>query len=366
MNLNLLGGLTFIAVFGGIILVHEVGHFVAARLVGMEVEEFGFGFPPRMLTLFTWKKTRFSLNWIPLGGFNRLKGEDDPEAKGGFMYAKAWKRIVFLFAGSAMNILTAVIVFSILYFQVGIPDPSKVQILEVSANSPASQVGIKVEDIIISAGEQPVTSIDQFRSIIISNLDRPLALEVQRGDQKLEISVKPDSNRPASEGATGVLLGNLLRPAGSWFATIPISVKATYETGKELLSLPGKLIAGVIQPSQAELLGPRSIWNLFQQSVQRDVESRQVDSTSPADMPTNYTLTGIISLTLSLGLINLLPIPALDGGRLFFIIPELLFRKRIPPKYESMIHGVSFIILIALLGFFYIEDFIHPVNIILP
>jgi regulator of sigma E protease len=366
MNLNLLGGLTFLFVFAGIILTHEFGHFIIARLVGIEVEEFGVGFPPRLLTLFTWKGTKFTLNWIPLGGFTRMKGEDDPNASGGFMTVKPWARILTLLGGSTMNLVTAVLAFSILYTQVGIPDPNSVQILEVSPNSPAQQAGLKVDDIVLKAGSQKITSTDQLRNLISASLDKPLTLSIQRGKEILNIEVTPDGQRPVSEGATGVLLGNTLLPASSWFATIPISLRATYETGRELLSLPGRLIAGVIKPSEAELLGPRSIWNLFQQSVQRDVETRQPVTGDQTQIPTNYTLTGIISLTLSLGLINLLPIPALDGGRILFILPELLFRKRIPPKYETMIHGISFMILISLLGYFYIVDFIHPVTFILP
>jgi regulator of sigma E protease len=365
MNLNLLGGLTFIAVFAGIILTHEFGHFIVARLVGIEVEEFGVGFPPRLFTLFTWKGTKFTLNLIPLGGFNRMKGEDDPTVTNGFVYSKPWKRILTLLAGSAMNLATAVLAFSILYTQVGIPDPNSVQIMEVSANSPAQLAGLKVNDIILTAELKKITSIDQFRNMIFANLDQPLTLSVQRGQEVLEIAVTPDSKRPASEGATGVLLGNTLHPVSSWFATIPISLKATYATGRELLALPGRMIAGVVKPSEAELLGPRSIWNLFQQSVTRDVQTRQPTTGTP-QVPTNYTLTGIISLTLSLGIINLLPIPALDGGRILFILPELLFRKRISPKYESMIHGVTFLILLVLLGYFYIADFIHPVSFVLP
>ena len=366
MNLNLIGGLTFVGVFAGIILIHELGHFIVAKLVGIEVEEFGIGFPPRILTLFTWKGTKFSLNWIPLGGFNRMKGEDDPEATDGFSSAKPWARIAVLLAGSTLNLITAVLAFTILYSQVGIPNVKSAQILEVSVNSPAEQAGLLANDIVLSANHQEISGTDQLRNIILSSMDKPLILTILRGDQTLDLVVTPDSQRPANEGATGILLGNVLTPAKSWFATIPLSIRATYETGRELLSLPGRMIEGVIKPSDAELLGPRSIWNLFQQSVKRDVETRQPTSGTQNQIPTNYTLSGIISLTLSLGLINLLPIPALDGGRIFFILPELIFRKRIPPRFESMIHGVSFIILLALLGYFYIMDFINPVNILLP
>jgi regulator of sigma E protease len=366
MNLTLLGGITFILVFAGSILVHELGHFIAAKLVGIEVEEFGIGFPPRMFTLFTWKGTKFTFNWLPLGGFNRMKGEDDPEATGGFMDAKPWARITTLLAGSAMNILTAAVAFSIYFSQVGVPNFKVVQILEVSPESPALLAGIQVDDIVVSADGQEITNTYQLRTIILANMDEDLELSILRGETPMDLLVFPDSSRTEQEGATGILLGSKLEPAKSWFATIPISLQATFETGKELLSLPGRLLAGAIQPSEAELLGPRSIWNLFQASVQRDVESRQPGADAQPQTPTNYTLSGIISLTLSLGLINLLPIPALDGGRIIFILLEVIFRKKIPARFESMIHGITFLVLISLLGYFYIMDFIDPVSIILP
>ncbi|MFN2215812.1 MAG: M50 family metallopeptidase [Anaerolineales bacterium] len=366
MSLTLIGGITFVLVFAGLILVHEFGHFIVAKMVGIEVEEFGIGIPPRIMTLFTWKGTKFTLNWLPLGGFNKMKGEEDPETKGGFMDSKPWKRITVLLAGSVMNLLVAVLAFTFYFSQVGIPNYKSVQILEIAPNSPAMQAGIQVNDIVISAGGQEITDTYQLSSIIKDNLDKPLTLTIKRGDATINLEVVPDSTRTVQEGATGMLLGSELVPAKTWFSTIPISLQATYQTGRELLSLPGKLIAGVVQPSEAELLGPRSIWNLFQASVQRDVESRQPASEAQGQAPTNYTLSGIISLALSLGLINLLPIPALDGGRIFFVLLEMIFRRRIPAHFESMIHGITFVILISVLGYFYIMDFIHPVSIILP
>ena len=265
-----------------------------------------------------------------------------------------------------MNLLVAVLAFSILYSQVGIPKFDVVQILEVTQNSPAYKAGIQVEDTILEANGQEISSTDQLRNIILANLDEPIELSILRGETTVNLVVVPDSSRSEQEGATGILMGTKLVPVDSWFETIPISFRATYETGRELLSLPGRLIAGVIQPSEAGLLGPRSIWNLFQQSVQRDVESRQQESSSQSQLPTNYTLSGIISLTLSLGLINLLPIPALDGGRIIFVLLEVIFRRKIPAKFESMVHGITFLILITLLGYFYILDFINPVSITLP
>src|SRR5215510_16482804 len=115
--------LIFIFAFGGMVIIHEFGHFIAARISGIEVDEFGIGLPtPGALTLFTWKGTRFTLNWLPLGGFVRPKGENDPNIEGGLAAASPWKRLIVLFAGPLMNLLTAVLIYSLIFTRVGVPD----------------------------------------------------------------------------------------------------------------------------------------------------------------------------------------------------------------------------------------------------
>src|SRR4030095_761352 len=129
----------FVHAFAGMVIIHEFGHFIAARLCGIEVEEFGIGLPtPRALTLFTWQGTRFTLNWLPWGGFVRPKGENDPNIPGGLASASPWKRLFVLFAGPLMNLLAAVVIYSIIFNRVGVPDTSKVLIASVTPESPAA------------------------------------------------------------------------------------------------------------------------------------------------------------------------------------------------------------------------------------
>src|SRR5689334_11122700 len=134
----------FIFALGGMIFVHELGHFIAARWAGIEVEEFGIGLPSKKLvTLFTWQGTEFTIHALLLGGFVRPKGENDPNVPGGLAAASPWKRLVVLFAGPIMNLLTAFIVFSMLIAFEGTPVTGSVNIQSVSANSPASNAGIQ-------------------------------------------------------------------------------------------------------------------------------------------------------------------------------------------------------------------------------
>jgi len=470
MSTALLGGIIFVMVFVGIILIHEFGHFIVARLLNIEVEEFDIGFPPRLLRLWRGKGsiligkerlvipvnfdlpfdyklsihrpanavatsirgklvlrsieiaatengqfnpdpvlglkplsvppsvpaaakeaqlntipvqsgeihlsgiinevrpgTEFILNWILLGGFNKIKGEDDPDAPGGMAAASPWKRIAVLLAGAGMNLLMGVLVYTIFFSQIGIPDNHTIVIASVDSPSPAEQAGLKVGDVVLAAGGLHITGYNRLTGIVHDHLDLPLPLVILRDGKVLEISITPRSIYPSNQGPMGVSIGQPLLPAGSWFETIPVAFSATGQDINSLLSLPGRIIAGTISPQDAQIGGPRSVWNLFQQAVSRDVSSRQTDSTSiTATKPTNYTLLIIISLTITVAVANLLPIPALDGGRILMTLPEIFLRRRIPVKYQAMINGISFIILITLLGFFYIKDIISPVNFTLP
>jgi regulator of sigma E protease len=465
MNTSLLGGIIFVVVFAGIIIVHELGHFFAARLFGIEVEEFGFGLPPRLLRLWRGKGklaisgqkveiprnfdfpfdqqtalhrpvtitadevkgklilrtidfaatgdgqfrpdpvlgqsadaqpddpqpsqkastkqeshgavslsgglaefrpgTNFTLNWIPLGGFNKIRGEDDPDLPGGMAAAKPWKRILVLVAGVTMNLLTAVLVYTFLFNQVGIPGKG-VLIAAVEASSPAETAGLKVGDIIMTAGGAPVDGYEELVATTKNNLGKPLQLSVSRNGQTLNITVTPRSVYPSDQGPMGIAIGTPMRPARNWFETIPISFYAAGSDIQNLLSLPGRMIAGTLSPQEAQIGGPRSIWNLFQQSVARDVSSRQETTDGQSQTPTNYTLLIIISLTLTVGVANLLPIPALDGWRVFTTLVEMVIRRPIPAKYQAAINSIGFLVLLVLLGFFYLKDFINPVNITLP
>jgi len=366
MNATFLGGLTFVLVFAGIILVHELGHFISARLFGIEVEEFGFGIPPRIVKLFRWKGTDFTLNWIPLGGFNKFKGEDDPNMVGGLAAVNPWKRIVVLAAGAGMNLLTAVVCYTIYFSQIGIPDLKATAIAAVEAGSPAEQAGLQAGDIVTRAAGIEISTYQQLLEITYQHLDEPLALDILRDGQPMQLAVTPRSDPPEGQGPMGIAIGNPLYPASSWFATVPPSLSAVGRDISSLLALPGRLIAGTVSPEEAQMVGPRTIWNLFQQAVSRDLQSRQPDAGEAAAQPSNYTLIIIMSLTITVGMFNLVPIPALDGGRIFMALTEIVIRRRIPAKYQMAINGFGFMVLVALLGIFYIKDLISPVVINLP
>lgn len=370
MNITLLSGLVFVGVFASVVLIHEFGHFVVARLLKVEVDEFGIGLPPRALTLFRWRGTDFTLNWLPLGGFVRPKGENDPNVEGGLAAATPWVRLSVLFAGSFMNLLAGVLVNSMLFAQVGIPDMTRVLLYEIVPDSPAAQAGLQVEDFVLAVDGEQVTDDDHFRSLIQANLDQPMEITVLRGDETLEFTATPFSSRTAEEGALGILPGPPMVPAESFFQTIPYGTMYTYSQIRRIISLPVMLIRNQLTPEEGRFIGLKGIYDLFGQAVSRDVESREAApaaSTKPGPLePTNFTLQIIASLTLTLGIFNLLPFPALDGGRILFVLPELVLRKRVPAEFENVVHMVGFALLLFFMLYINAMDFINPISFTLP
>ena len=380
MNISILSAVIFVAVFAGVIITHEFGHFIVARLLKVEVEEFGIGFPPRITTLFHWKGTEFTLNWLPLGGFVRPKGENDPNIPGGLAASSPWTQLAVLFAGPTVNLLTAVIVFSYLFYQMGVPNYNKVQIGDVIPNSPAAQAGIQTNDIVLSVNGQTIPDPNTLHDVIYANLDKPVTLTLQRGNKTITVTATPLSSRPQSEGALGISMGYAMVRSGSIIESTGYGALAVYDQISLLVSLPAEMISGQITPDQGRFVGLKGIYDLFGQAVSRDIQSRQTAQTTPPSTsssssssapvnpqgPTYFTLQLIAILTVSVGFINLLPFPALDGGRIFFVLLELIMRRRVKPEFENYVHAVGFAILILFMIYVNAMDFIHPAIINLP
>jgi regulator of sigma E protease len=357
----------FLLALGGMIFVHEFGHFLAARLFKIEVEEFGFGLPSyRLITLFRWRGTDFTLHALPLGGFVRPKGENDPNVAGGLAAAKPWSRLAVLFAGPLMNLLTAVAVFATLIGMQGMPIAGPVRIDEVLPNSPGAQAGLQRGDLIRSIDGAQVSEVGSAISLIRSHLDQPVVVEILRGSEELLVEAVPSSSRSTQEGALGVSLTSQTRPATAG-EMLSGGVVITGLQAATILYLPVALIQGIISPGEARVVGFKGIYDMFGVALREDVQTRQPTAGGARrGTPTNWTLNLIALLSVSLGVMNLLPIPALDGGRILFTLPELLFRRRIPPERENLINGIAMMLLIILLLFVNLMDFINPVEIPIP
>jgi regulator of sigma E protease len=368
MSETILTWLVFILAFGGLVLIHELGHFIAARLCKVEVEEFGIGLPtPGALTLFTWQGTRFTLNWLPLGGFVRPKGENDPNVPGGLAAASPWKRLAVLFAGPLMNLLAAVLIYSIIFGRVGVPDATRVLVSSVAEGGPAAQAGFEYGDIFISGNGQTIRNYDDLRVIVDANESKPVTFVVDRSGEQIELTATPQMNAEAGRSMIGVGLGVPFKQPTSPVETLSLGARYTYLNIRAIIALPAQMIRGTLDSEQSRFVGLKGIYDILQQTVSHDVQASTTApvSTDPIDQPVR-TLELIASLSISLGLFNLFPFPALDGGRIIFVLPELIFRRRVSPQVENLVHGMGMAFLLLLMIYINVMDFIDPINVTIP
>jgi regulator of sigma E protease len=271
-----------------------------------------------------------------------------------------------LFAGPVMNLFTAIVVFALLIGLEGMATSGPISIAGISPNSPAEQAGLLPGDTIRAMNNEQITEVGQAITIIQSNLDHPIKIEVERGSEVLSLTATPLSSRTKQEGALGVSLAPATRPA-TFGEMVKGGATITAYQAVAIAYLPVALLQGVIAPDQARVVGFKGIYDLFGVAVQEDVQSRQEAAATPgAARPSNWTLQLIGILSVSLGIMNLLPIPALDGGRILFTLPEIILRRRIPAEWENRINGVAMLLLIMLMLFVNAMDFINPAQVPFP
>lgn len=348
-----------ILLFASLVVVHELGHFIAARRAGVEVLEFGIGFPPRL-----WKRkaksgTLYTLNLIPLGGFVKLKGEDsDSREPGSFGATSYKKKVVIILAGVVMNVVAAFVLVLILCFK-GLPNmidnqfsvrsdekakTSQVLVVEVLKDSPAAALGLTKGSVVTSVNDQTITDA----SVLVDYLkDRPeqdvRVGYLQKGTAK-EALVKL-ARSDEGKGQLGVVPFTNTTVRYGWSAPI---VAAGVTSQLVWLTIVGlaQLVVGLITqgssaPAAAGVAGPISIFALLQ---------------GASSFGLSYLLLLIISISVSLAVINSLPIPALDGGRLALISAYKALKKPLSGKVEATVHGIGFALLMLLVIIISIAD----------
>lgn len=347
----------FILIFGVLLFIHEFGHFIFAKLFKINVEEFGFGFPPRLLKIGQFRETEITLNWIPFGAFVRLSGENDPEVKGGFGDSSILARFMTLIGGPLFNLVLGVVLFAIIFMQVGIPDLKSVEVYGVNESSPAEISGISVGELIVEVNGVTITSTEQLSEQVELNRGKPITIKLltSEGEEHV-VTATPRVEAPPGEGYLGVTLVNPYKEA-SVVEALPYAFRATGGYAVQLLALPGQLIKGTISAEEARPVGPVGIYSIYSQARERDESNAGSDN--PEDRLNSLLILAIISV--ALGFTNLLPIPALDGGRLILLLPEIFLRKKVPAKVENIINMVGFAALIALMVFITTMDIINPI-----
>lgn len=334
--------LLIIPILGVLVTVHEFGHFFAARYFGVAVEEFGIGLPPRIIGRM-WKGTLWSLNAIPLGGFARMKDENTSgSAADSFQVKPAYARAIILIAGITFNFIFAALLFAFIFAVHGAPsDREQVFVGEVVPNTPAALAGWQANDQFASVGGQTITSQKALSDAITASVGTPVQVVLQRGDQTITTTVTPrrPTDVPEGQGATGIKVGSqsIVAREPVWKA-IPHGFGETFRGIGDIVGGLTRLVR-VMQPGGvSNVTGPIGIAQVVGEVVQQ--------ATVPIWVVI-FNLTAFISI--NLGILNLLPIPALDGGRLLFVLIEWVRRgKRIPPEREGMVHLIGMAVLLTI------------------
>ncbi len=366
--------LIFALILGVLVLVHELGHFLVARRNGVKADEFGFGFPPRLIGIVkndvTGKydiilgdkevespHTIYSLNWIPLGGFVKIKGEGGENAHDADSFARqtAWPRIKILGAGVVMNFVLAWVLISLVYM-VGLPQPidpdergkypdQKVQILEVKPETPAAEMGLRPLDEIISIDGVLITTTDEAIQGIAAKKGQEFSLVIHRGETALTIQGVPRMEYPKTEGALGISLAETALITYPWYTALFEGGRTTVQVTGTIFAYLGKMIGSLFGGGESvplDVTGPVGIVYLTKQMT---------------EMGFSYLLWFGALLSINLGIFNILPIPALDGGRIFFILIEKLRGgKPVSHLVEGRIHQIGFMLLLGLMLLVTIRD----------
>ncbi len=337
----------FFLVLGIIVLFHEAGHFLVAKYFGVKVEEFGMGFPPRAKRLFKKGDTEYTLNWLPIGGFCKIMGEDgeDKDNPQSFASRSIGERFLMLSAGVIMNVILAALLFSFI-FMIGMPEDvtgkagdfenRKVQVSEVMKNSPAEEVGMMMGDTIIKIDETEIATIENLQSYVDNRRGEEINLYLLRGQEEINKKLIPREDPPEGEGAIGIDLAETALVSYPIHQAIWHGIVRTVDLTILIITAFAGIIWSLITAGKAgvEISGPVGI----------AVLTGQVSA-----MGLIYILNFTALISINLAIINALPFPALDGGRILFLGVEKLKGSPINQEFETKVNNYGFMLLMLLM-----------------
>jgi regulator of sigma E protease len=350
--------IVFILILGLLVFVHELGHFVMAKRAGMRVEEFGFGFPPRIFKIRK-GETRYSLNWIPLGGFVKITGEDgglsdDPRA---FVNKGFGKRFSVLVAGVVMNFLLAWFLMFLGFWLIGTPSEitadfnfsrakvaePQISVIAVQEQTPAAAAGFRTGDVILSMDNKKFESIEEMISYTKEKAGSPVVYELKRGKEILTRQVTPRPNPPEGSGPVGFAPAKIAMVKYPVWQALALSFRAFFGKTLGILAAFGYLLKSLFVTGHLVqgISGPVGIAILT-----RDFTA----------LGFAYLVQFTAVLSLNLAIINGIPFPALDGGRLLFLLIEKI-RGAKSLKWERLANTVGFLLLILLMIAVTVGDF---------
>ena len=326
-----------VVVFSLMVLVHELGHFMVAKKAGVKVEEFGLGYPPRLFTVAKRGDTEFTINAIPVGGFVRMLGEEDPSEPNSLASKSRLVRGLVLSAGSIMNILLAIVLLSGVHMigtLVQSEDEPGAGIIYVAPDSPAAEAGLRPGDTVIAIDGQDMEDYDALRAYTYGHLGQQISLTMRRhGTIISPVEITPRVEPPEDEGPMGIAVGPafVTKSYPLWEA-VPRAIRETFLLLFAMFNWAVSVIRGLVVP---QVVGPIGIVQVTSEVVQYGLTD---------------TMRFAAFLSTQVGVLNLLPFPGFDGGRLVFVILEVLRRgKRISPQKEGLVHLIGMAILLGLL-----------------
>ena len=357
--------LVFLLILSVLVLVHELGHFITAKIFKIKVEEFGFGLPPRVFGI-KYGETLYSLNLLPIGGFVKLYGEDDTgggklkvessklkvkDESRAFYVRPIWQRATVIVAGVFMNFVLAVAIISFLFSYIGVPTSGdKVIINEVIKGSPAQTAGLKAGDTIESINNIKITSPDQLISYTKQHLGEPIKLKIRNPKSEIRnLTVTPRKDYPKDQGPMGVAISqNIITKKYPWYEAPFVGTKEALRESWLIVSGLGSLVTQLVTKGSvpSDVAGPVGIAQL----------------TGIVCSNFNACISLVSLLSLNLAIINILPIPALDGGRLFFIVIEAVTRKKVSPHIENYAHTIGMAVLLGLIALITLHDLVRVVS----
>lgn len=354
----LVTALVFVGLLFLLVMIHEWGHFIVAKKAGCTVEEFGFGFPPR---LFGFKRgqTLYSINLLPLGGFVKIEGEDMQDVSASptsFANKPALWRVAILAAGVTMNVILAMGLLSV---QAGIGVPTlitddnaakltghRTYAVEVSTNSPAATAGLKALDRIVRINGLSDPTISDIQKMTSNSAGHEIAFEIERQGKHETITLTPRVNPPPGEGAIGISLAATGLEKIPWWQAPWVGIKRTIAMLIAIVSQFTTIIRDLVSQRtfNGTLTGPVGLVVYTKEATHLGI---------------SYVLEFGALISLNLALINILPLPALDGGRILFVLIEKIIGRRVPARTEQITHTVGFALLIFLMVLVTLQDIRH-------
>jgi regulator of sigma E protease len=345
----LLGIPAFFIILAVLIFVHELGHFTAAKLAGVRVDEFGLGFPPRVKT---WIRgdTVYSINAIPLGGFVKMQGENGESWQPDSFGAQVpWKRLCILAAGPCMNLVLAVLVLFAVY-ATGTPQSVAV-ITGIESHSPAQSAGLRPGDRILSIAGMPIHYLSDLQTASEHHAGDRVRLKIRRGTHSFVVLLVPRTRPPVVNGVRQGRIGVEMDRTQTVTHSPGTSLSMAAGTVRDMIGTLPKIGKNIVQQGGNEVSGPIGIAHVTTQVVNQEPQN------GPGSL---FFFVALLSA--NLGILNLLPIPALDGGRIVFVLVSWIRRRNLDPELEGVIHLVGMAALLLLILFVSYQDIVRWVT----